>query len=228
MSTVAPVERRGARLRASRESSLIRTKRCQAERSPWVSDLKLRRKFFLNLKMSRTRSAVMRGWVAEEGSVSRAFSNSSELGGRMEARLLTSEGSSRSRTERCWTDRTLSMPSRLRPRLRLRKLEMWACLNPVCWASRRPVSSPVSMRSHRILRRLSCKTLNFIDQSITGSTRLASRRGGQDWEPGEIGRNPQTAKDRRSAKINLPDGILTSLAFCWEWRGRKFSTGGLV
>ena len=58
------------------------------------------------------------------------------------------------------------MPSMLRPRLRLRKLEMWACSNPVCWARRSPVSSPASMRSHRILRRLSCRILNFIRRSI--------------------------------------------------------------
>src|SRR6266478_2609527 len=46
------------------------------------------------------------------------------LGGRIEARLLTSEGSSRSSTERCWTARTRSMPSRLKPRLRFKKLEI--------------------------------------------------------------------------------------------------------
>src|SRR5262245_27942854 len=54
------------------------------------------------------------------------------------------------------------MPSRLSPRLRLRKLEMWACLKPVCSASRRPVRSPSSMRCHKALRRLSCRVRNFI------------------------------------------------------------------
>src|SRR5580704_5898515 len=47
----------------------------------------------------------------------------------MKTRLLTSDGSSRSRTERCCTASTLSMPSRLRPRLRFRKLEMFACFD---------------------------------------------------------------------------------------------------
>ena len=49
----------------------------------------------------------------------------------MLARLLTSLGSSRSKTEIFCTFSTLSMPSRLRPRLLLRKFEMWACLKPV-------------------------------------------------------------------------------------------------
>ena len=44
---------------------------------------------------------------------------------------------------------------RLSPRLQLRKLEMWACLKPVYSASRKPVRSPASIRSKRVLRRSS-------------------------------------------------------------------------
>jgi len=41
---------------------------------------------------------------------------------------------SRSRTERCWTASTLSMPSKLKLRFRLRKLEMsdeFACIDSI-------------------------------------------------------------------------------------------------
>ena len=80
----------------------------------------------------------------------------------MLARLLTSFGSSRSSTERCCTLKTLSNPSMLSERLRFRKLEMCACLKPVCCASRIPVSCLAATRPHSTCRRLSCKALNFI------------------------------------------------------------------
>ena len=67
--------------------------------------------------------AVMTSRVAAvEGSVSRTLSNSSSLGDRMEARLLTSEESSKSRMGRCWKERTLFMPSMLRPRLAIEEV----------------------------------------------------------------------------------------------------------
>src|ERR1017187_4482820 len=52
---------RGYILMASLESTLMRTKRCQAERSPWVSAFSLRRKLFLNLRISLTCMLVLRG-----------------------------------------------------------------------------------------------------------------------------------------------------------------------
>src|SRR5262249_8908572 len=61
---------------------------------------------------------------------------------------------------------TLSMPSRLRPRFLFKKLEMWACLKPVCSARCRPVSSPRSMRSQSFFRRFSCMVRNFMRRSI--------------------------------------------------------------
>jgi hypothetical protein len=39
---------------------------------------------------------------------------------------------------------------------------MWACLNPVSLASRKPVNSPSSMRSRSALRRFSCNVRNFM------------------------------------------------------------------
>src|ERR1039458_4470259 len=209
--SVAPGVRRGYMLMASLASALMSTKRCQLERSPAVSAFSLRRKVFLNLRISLTFMLAMRGSVAAvEASVSRTFSNSSALGGRMEARLLTSAGSSRSRTERCCTARTLSMPSRLRPRLRLRKFEMWACLNPVCWARWKPVSSPASMRSHRILRRLSCKILNFMERSI--APRYGHGARAKRFPQGKFGHSTLTEKihsyridcviDRRDRRTN--------------------------
>jgi len=53
-------------------------------------------------------------------------------------------------------------PSMLSERLRLRKLEICACLKPVRSASFRPVTSPASMRFHSALRKFSCSVLTFI------------------------------------------------------------------
>src|SRR5438876_320418 len=86
---------------------------------------KLRRKFFLNLMISLTFMRISSGSVAATlPSTIRTFWNSSSPGGGMLARLLISDGSSKSKTERRSTFRTLSIPSMDRPRLRLRKLEI--------------------------------------------------------------------------------------------------------
>src|SRR2546430_5875583 len=85
----------------------------------------LRRKFFLNLMISLTFMLISSGSVAAMlASTIRTFWNSSSPGGGMLARLLISDGSSKSKTDRRSTFRTLSIPSMDRPRLRLRKLEI--------------------------------------------------------------------------------------------------------
>jgi len=85
-------------LMPSRPSTLMTTKRSQCSRSPSVSGLSFLRNVFLNFRISLTSMLVIKGWVAAiVPSVRRTFWNSSLLGGKMDARLLTSEGSSRSK-----------------------------------------------------------------------------------------------------------------------------------
>ena len=102
----------------------MRTKRCQEERSFRLSAFNFSREALLELENvdDLHGSDDGPGGSAVEGSVSRTLSNSSELGDRMEARLLISAESSKSRMGRCWTERTLSMPSMLRPGLRFEEV----------------------------------------------------------------------------------------------------------
>ena len=125
MRTVAPGNKRGYMLIPSRASIWMATKRSHWSRSLSSAGRNLRRKFFLNLMISLTFMLISSGSVAAMlASTIRTFWNSSSPGGGMLARLLISDGSSKSKTDRRSTFRTLSIPSMDRPRLRLRKLEI--------------------------------------------------------------------------------------------------------
>ena len=120
---------------------------------------------FLNFRISLTVSLVTSGSPAAiSPSTSSTFSNSSSDGGSDAGSLVHLIGVEQVEDGEVRDAEQVIEALDAQRALSVKKLEMWACLNPVRSASLSPVISPASMRFHSALRRFSCRVRTFINQ----------------------------------------------------------------